>query len=259
MKKLENNYHTHTTYCRHSSNEIEALIKFAIQENYKVLGISEHCPYPLNDKRYPSVSELDELIEKFLILKEKYAKDIELHFGLETEYYKPDHKYYRELKNKEGVEYFIFGNHYLKSCLQQPTIEFIDYENSDILDLYIEQIRDGFKSNLFSALAHPDIFFKAYRKWDDHSKRATQQIIELSTEYDIPLELNGNGLFYKTSEFDYPVTHFWKEVSKSKAQVIISTDAHSLELMKQSTNQKLFEFAKKNNIEKNIITKLNLK
>lgn len=259
MKNLKNNYHTHTTYCRHSSNEIEELIIFAIKEGYSILGISEHCPYPLNNKRYPTPDELDELINKFIILKEKYKHKIELHFGLETEYYKSDDKYYRELKNKKGIEYFIFGNHYLKSCLQQPAIEFIDYTDFDMLELYLQQVHDGFKSNLFSAFAHPDLFFKSYKKWDLKAKKATHQIIEWSIQYDIPLGLNGNGLFYKKNNFDYPVEQFWIEVSKSCAKVIIENDAHSLELMKQSNNKFLFQFAKKFNFYKNLIEKLELK
>lgn len=178
MKKLTNNYHTHTTYCRHSSNEIEELIIFAIKEGYQILGISEHCPYPNNPKRYPRMNELEELIDRFLILREKYKDKIELHFGLESEYYILDDKYYRDLRNKKGIEYFIFGNHYLKSCLQQPTTEFIYYTGSDMLELYLQQTHDGFKSKLFSAFAHPDLFLKSYRKWDENAKKTTQKIIE---------------------------------------------------------------------------------
>lgn len=259
MKTLVNNYHTHTNYCHHSSNDIEKLIIFAIQEGYKILGISEHCPYPNNPKRYPRIDELDDLIDKFIILREKYKHKIELHFGLEAEYYEPDDKYYRDLRNKKGIEYFIFGNHYFKSCLQQPTIEFIDYTNFDMLESYLKQVHDGFKSNLFSAFAHPDLFFKSYKKWDSNSKYATQKIVEWSIEYDIPLGLNGNGLFYKKNEFDYPVEQFWIEVAKSNAKVIIENDAHSLELMKQTNNDAIYKFAKKLNLDKNIIEKMELK
>lgn len=261
MKKLLNNYHTHTTYCRHSSNKLEELIQYAIDQGYQILGISEHCPYPPpNFTRNPKIEELDQLIKEFKEMKQKYSQKIELHFGLETEYCKERNEYYQNLKKREGIEYFIFGNHsYKDSVFYDEMEEFIDLNTIDALEVYVKQTRDAFASGLFSAMAHPDLFLKGYHQWDEHALKATNTIINLSIEYDVPLGLNGNGLLYKRDEFYYPSDYFWKEVSKSKAKVIIETDAHELKVMSQEHNQKLFDYADRLNLNKNIINKLTLK
>ena len=43
---LNANYHTHTARCRHASGREEEYIQQAISSGLKVLGFSDHTPYP---------------------------------------------------------------------------------------------------------------------------------------------------------------------------------------------------------------------
>ena len=43
------NFHTHTYLCRHASGEPEEYVKTAIKNGLKVLGFSDHVPYPFTN------------------------------------------------------------------------------------------------------------------------------------------------------------------------------------------------------------------
>ena len=44
------NYHTHTTRCNHASGTEKEYVEAAIETGLKVLGFSDHTPYPFPDE-----------------------------------------------------------------------------------------------------------------------------------------------------------------------------------------------------------------
>ena len=93
----EFNYHTHTYRCGHANGTDEEYVQAAIEAGYKILGFADHGPYkglPFPKSRM-DWEELDEYVESLTYLKEKYKDQIEIHIGLETEYY-PDHHHKKE-------------------------------------------------------------------------------------------------------------------------------------------------------------------
>ena len=40
------NYHTHTARCRHASGEDREYVLAAVQSGVKILGFSDHAPFP---------------------------------------------------------------------------------------------------------------------------------------------------------------------------------------------------------------------
>ena len=40
------NYHTHTTRCRHAVGADREYVKAAIESGVKILGFSDHAPFP---------------------------------------------------------------------------------------------------------------------------------------------------------------------------------------------------------------------
>ena len=105
------NYHTHTYRCGHANGTDEDYVQAAIKAGYKILGFSDHGPY----KHIPSPGlrmdweQLDDYIESLTALKEKYKDQIEIHIGLETEYYSEYHE------EKDLGDQRLPG-----SCVQRP-------------------------------------------------------------------------------------------------------------------------------------------
>ena len=46
------NYHTHTARCHHASGTEEEYIQAAIESGLRVLGFSDHTPYPFPEGYY---------------------------------------------------------------------------------------------------------------------------------------------------------------------------------------------------------------
>ena len=46
---VRNNYHTHTTRCKHASGEDREYVEKAIESGLKILGFSDHCPWVFED------------------------------------------------------------------------------------------------------------------------------------------------------------------------------------------------------------------
>jgi hypothetical protein len=115
------------------------------------------------------------------------------------------------------------------------------------------------KSGMFSLYAHPDIWLQSYRKWDDKAKWLTNQIIELSIKYKMPLGFNSNGMHQIRDDFNYPSRLFWNEVAKTNAQVLVESDAHDTVTLRRDWLLKARAEAIKYGLEKNLVDKIDIK
>ena len=86
------NYHTHTFRCGHASQAPEReYVEKAIADGIKILGFSDHTPYPgtANFPGRPGIrmdlSELDGYCETVLALRDEYRDEIEIHLGEKVE------------------------------------------------------------------------------------------------------------------------------------------------------------------------------
>lgn len=251
------NYHAHTKRCGHAENEMEEYVLAAINEGYDILGFSDHAPFKgISQKGIRmEYDELDDYINEFNYLKEKYKDKIELHLGLEIEYMKKYEDYYRFLLKEKKIEYLLLGQH----CFINDNNEFEWYgrRNSSIR---AKDMIEGMKTGFFSYCAHPDIFINEESVNTEEVKKLTQIVIQTSIDYDIPLEINAQGVLVgEKLEIDayYPFESFWKEVGKSKAKVIIGVDAHSASAFKGHAVKYCHKIADKFNIK--LLDKLDFK
>ena len=110
MKKEYNyNFHTHTYRCGHASFELEEeYINKYIENEFKIVGFSDHMPLPLEEfpqeKSRMYIKDSSKYISKLSKLKNHY-KDIEILIGFEGEYDKIYNK--NLIKLKEKSEYLI--------------------------------------------------------------------------------------------------------------------------------------------------------
>lgn len=280
------NLHTHSVYCGHGVGKLEEYVSTAKEIDLELLGFSEHCPvkenrwkksrmdYSLLDiylddinslkvqeskavEKYDKAIKQDKMDQLFLLKKSKNPKKektVKILSGFECDYFKEYHSYYQELKEK--CDYLIFGVHYL----DLPTYKDFPLHHYPLdkksLSVYADQYIKSLESNLFSIAAHPDLFFIQYFKWDEQSKAVSKEIIEAAIYYNVPLEVNGNGIlkemisgFNGEMRYLYPVKEFW-DLAKSydKIQIIANADAHNPYFLDKSLN-KCKEFATELNIK----------
>lgn len=224
--------HTHSIYCGHGTGNLEDYVECSLQSDIKLLGFSEHCP--VKENRWSSSRMPYEKMEDYLNdvdrQKEKYPS-IKILKGFECDYLKEYKNYYKELS--ERVDYLISGVHFLQTSFEKDFALHFKVMGKKELFLYANQYIDSIESGLFSFLAHPDLFAIQYRTFDNEAKAISREIIECAIAYDLPLEVNGNGLIkdsiYVNGEYrvPYPIPEFWELAQEYPALKVIGTpDAH---------------------------------
>ena len=224
------NYHTHTYRCGHANGTDEDYVLAAIEAGYKILGFSDHGPYRdlLLPKTRMSWDMLDEYVESINILKEKYKDQIEIHVGLETEFY-PDY-IEEKIALRDKVEYLILGQHSVS-----PTGEgtFFRFNTDDQLMSYAENICKGLETGMFTYLCHPDVYIYNQVEFDETCRIVARMIMAKAAETDTPVEINVHGvsrgrqLFPDGSrQYWYPHKEFWKIAAEYPIRCIYGIDAH---------------------------------
>ena len=111
------NYHTHTWRCCHAAGTEEGYVRSAIRAGMKILGFSDHTPYLFPDGYYSTFrmrpNEIGDYSTTVLRLREKYRDQIDIHLGVECEYYPKHFSETLELLRRNQVEYLILGQHFL--------------------------------------------------------------------------------------------------------------------------------------------------
>ena len=230
---MKANYHTHTQRCLHASGSEEDYLRCALEAGLQVLGFSDHAPFPDHDFGWRMrFDELEEHFATVKILAEKYASEITVRQGLETEYMPQYRSYYEWLVGEGKVDYLLLGQHlYADETGKTPYISEAKDTRANLT--YAQSIAEGLRTGLFRMVAHPDFYATNRFQWDDNCEAAADIIIEAAVETGTVLELNANGLrkgvfddFPDGPRYLYPHRHFWEKVAASGAKVIVGSDCH---------------------------------
>lgn len=218
------NYHTHTWRCNHAVGTEEGYVKAAIRAGMKILGFSDHTPYLFPGDYYSNFrmrpEQLPGYCETVLNLREKYAGEIDIHLGVECEFYPKHFADTLALLRDHQVEYLILGQHFTGNEYdslysgRSTTVE----EN---LRRYCHQSMEAMNTGLFTYFAHPDLHHflgngKVY-------KEQTRALCREANSCGMPLELNLLGI---REDKWYPNPQFWEVVGEENCAVVIGCDAH---------------------------------
>lgn len=227
------NYHTHTYRCKHAGGTELDYVERAIQEDVKVLGISDHAPFPDHDFGYRmDYKELDEYVNEINVAREKYAGQISVYTGLEIEFFPTYLAYYEELLTKKGIEYMVLGEH----SYELPNGEYQNLYFSGSTECYVEYanaIASALKTGYFKILAHPDLCMLNNFKWDYNCDKTVDIIVNAVSSTNTIIEYNANGLrrgiqeFVDGSRYQYPHEKFWCKIADAKLPVVVSADCHN--------------------------------
>ena len=107
-------------------------------------------------------------------------------------------------------------------------------EESD-MDRYYDEIEKALKTGLFTYFAHPDLFLTIKTEFDDRAKAMSRKLCELCKQYDIPIEINLNGMTWTLpNRIRYPYEPFWEIVGQVGNKVVIGYDAHWPEFFRET-------------------------
>ncbi len=250
--RLEYNYHTHTVRCGHASGTEEEYIINAIKAGYKELGFSDHMmirgysqPHMRGD-----FDTLKDYVDVLRQLKEKYKDQINIHIGLECEYFPQIKDYYKELVDELGIKYLIIGQHCFMNEEGKICWAFGLSNLEECLEKYTTLLIEGMSTGLFKYVCHPDLFFVRAKCNNPLIEKYSKMICEASIKYDIPLEINLCGARRKIDydDYSYPSPIFWKIASKYHVKVVIGVDAHNPLEMIYSKKEYAFDIIRRYNL-----------
>ena len=227
------NFHTHTYRCLHAVGSEEDYVREAVSKGLEALGFSDHAPFPDKDYGFRmKYEELGDYINEIDKLKIEYDNVIKIYKGLEIEYHSCYTEYYSTLLNKFKLDYLGLGEHtYTTKSGFFKNIFFAESTN-DYID-YALSISEALETGFFAFVAHPDLMMLNEFAWDNNCDKACNTIITAAEKYDIPLEYNANGFRREKKNYPdgirhpYPDDRFWKLISGSKIKVIIGSDCHN--------------------------------
>lgn len=258
MKDHKYNYHGHTYLCGHAGGTPMDYTKKAIELNYHDLGISEHAPMPNLRTKNSRLSLKDyDLYLKLMNEAKDYAKDFNLniHVGLEVEYFKDLDLNGHYKKFLKDTEYLILGQHYIIRDNELKSTFALD-DMTDVL-IYVDTVIEALKTGYFNLLAHPELCFFNITNVTDEMVLALRPIIKTAKELDIPLEINANGIrrsFYEDKNSDlnllkYPKLKFLEMVKEENAKVMITSDCHSVDALDDFAIKEAYKLVKMYDLE----------
>lgn len=234
---MTENFHTHTSRCRHALGTDEAYVQSAIAAGLKILGFSDHTPFLFPGTHYSHFRMFPDQIQDYantvLSLKEKYRDQIDIRLGLEVEYYPDRMSDLLALIDPCGIEYMILGQHFCGNELDSP-YNGTATDSEAHLKRYCDQLIEAMDTKLFSYVAHPDLinFTGDQEIYDYHIRR----LLMAAKERDIPMEINLLGV---RGQRHYPNRQFWRIAGEVKCPVVIGSDAHRPEDVTDSNSEEI--------------------
>ena len=122
---MKHNFHTHTSRCQHAVGTDEAYVEAALDAGFDVLGFADHAPFPfangfVSGIRMP-LDQLTDYIHSVHALQQRYAGQLEIRLGLESEYFPRYHDHLLRMR-EQGIGYYILGQHYADSELSVESV-----------------------------------------------------------------------------------------------------------------------------------------
>ena len=224
------NYHTHTPRCNHAQGSEQEYVDSALSAGLKILGFSDHTPYFFPGDYYSTFrmrpEELSGYVSTVSGLRDRYAGKLEIHVGVEAEYYP---KYFDRLADflrENQVEYMILGQHFVGN---EPVGTYSGRETADkdVLEAYVRQSIAAMDTGLYTYMAHPDILnftgdTQVYNQW-------MGLLIREAKDHSLPLEFNFLGF---REQRNYPDMRFLELMAKENRPMVLGCDAHQPEALK---------------------------
>lgn len=232
MKKLKKcNYHMHTTRCMHAVGTDEDYVLSAIKGGFEEIGFSDHSPWKYNSDYVGTMrmrlDQFDDYYKSISELKEKYKDQISIKIGLECEYFPRYMHWLENFVKEKKIDYIVFGNHFHGSD-EYGNYYGVACRDDRMFVAYIDDCIAGLKTGLYSYLAHPDLFMRGRKVFNELTIEQSYRLCKACKEMDVPLGYNLEGMRVeeRTNTSQYPDERFWKIAAEVGNKAIIEFDAH---------------------------------
>ncbi|OZJ06765.1 hypothetical protein BZG36_00410 [Bifiguratus adelaidae] len=248
-------FHSHSgQFCHHATGSLEQVIQSAIAKGFSVYGLSEHMPRFQEAYLYPEEIEASvtpaELVDTFKAfveearrLRTKYASQISLLIGMETEYIEPPYAEHAiELRKQYNLDYIVGSVHHMYTVPIDFSKELYNVALSktlpkanDRLTLfadYFDAQYDMLKALKPEVVAHfdlirifcPDQSIEAHGEWASVWQKVTRNI-DFVIAYGGLFELNSRA--YKKGFRDaYPQRDILQYIQQRNGRFTLSDDSH---------------------------------
>ena len=218
------NYHTHTWRCNHASGTEREYVEQAMAAGIRTLGFSDHTPYPFPDGYYSGFrmkpEQLADYCDTLTALRDEYRGRVDIHIGLEAEYYPKHFADLLALCADYPVEYLLLGQHFIANEYD-GVYSGAATEDERVLAQYCAQVLEALETGKFAYIAHPDLvhFTGSDRIYKRHMRALCAGLRELG----VPVEINLLGL---ADGRNYPDARFWQIAAEEGLTAILGCDAH---------------------------------
>ena len=232
-KQIKRNLHTHTYRCKHAKGDVNDYCEYAVKHGLSELGISDHTALPDNRWGFMRMNlmELNDYSQKISKAQTEY-EEIKLYKGMECDYNSDYMSFYEDvLLGDYCFNYLIGSVHWFPHKGEWVNINDGPKTQFELFS-YINYLIQAISTGKFLFIAHPDIFYKSYRSWDENCEAACRDLFTAASSNSTPLEINGLG-FRKPKINDgqtfrrpYPSDEFWGLAAGFSISVVINSDAH---------------------------------
>ena len=232
--QLRVNLHTHTRRCRHAADEDDrAWVEAAIRAGIRVLGFSDHCPWPRDAPPVPppgfrsgvrmDPEETAGYVESLLALREEYKDRIRILIGFEVEHLPLRVAAQDALFAPFPVDFLICGQHYVGDGSDEWRGDWSGSRTEDEsrLAAYVDRCLEAMESGRYLYLAHPDVF--NFAGPDPVYERHMGRLCECLAAHGSPVEVNLLGIHGRRH---YPSERFLRLAADRGCTAVLGVDAH---------------------------------
>jgi histidinol-phosphatase (PHP family) len=230
---ITGDYHIHTARCGHARGELKEYIDFALNNNLREIGFSDHAPMywlPVED-RDPEIamdeSELGDYLSEILKLSAENSL-LTIRLGIELDYIPGYEREARALIENLPFDYVIGSVHFIEDWpFDHPGyIEQYNFRDLDqVYRSYFELICQAAVSGIFDIIGHPDLIKKFGHQPKGELTALYSQAARAFALGGVCVEVNTSGLRWNSGEM-YPSLNFLKACFKEGVPAIVGSDAH---------------------------------
>lgn len=237
------NHHSHCHYCD-GSDPMENYVKKAVESGFQSYGFSSHVPLKIQSDWSLTVEGFKKYIADFQLLKEKFAHQIELYCGLETDFIFSFTLRDEIMRQYPVISYTIGSVHYIEKNGQILEVDApgnIFYKG---FEKHYQNDTDTFIQDYFRFMRRmiteekPDIIghldkIKLHQKIAPALSQQNPVYLEevlltldMIQKENLILEVNTRGIYKKLVDEPYPAYWILNKALEKGISIQLNSDAH---------------------------------
>ncbi len=252
MIKVQQNLHTHTTYCD-GKNTVEEMVCSAIEKGMTSIGFSGHA-YTMHDTSY-CMSKNNTLLyaEEIDRLKEKFKGIIEIYTGLEQDYFSSP-AFIRTDYIIGSIHYVLKNGEYIpvdetKEIILTAVQRQYGGDIYAFLEDYYKQEGNVYNITKCDIVGHFDLCEKFNADgslFDSTNPRyvsAWKTALDTLVKQGVIFEINTGAMSRGYTEYPYPKADILREIARLGGKICLSSDSHDVTTVNYKLDE-MTEYAK---------------